>query len=436
MATSKSGVKVPKYVYLLVPVVLLLGYFLFFNNPAVTDSTLKATVKKGDFVISVTATGELKPVNSVAIKGPTNLRDYNIYQVKIQDLIPEGTIVKKGDFVAELDRSEVTTKLMERQNDLAKYEAQILQARLDTTLTLRQARDEINNLIYELKNKELILQQSKYEPPATIKQAELDLEKGQRALKQARENYLIKRRQARAKIDEIATSLTSSQIKLKGIMELMGMLTITATEPGMVIYERSWGGEKIKTGSQISVWDPTVATLPDLTRMQSKTFVNEIDIRKLKVGQKAEIALDAFSEKKLTGKVTSVSNVGEQRPNSEAKVFEVLVEIDQKDTTLRPAMTTSNKIISEVLKNVMYVPLEAVFTQGDTIRYVFTGSKGNPTRKEVRTGVSNETDIVITEGLAAGDEVLLETIVEPEKLPLILLPKAAAVNPKNQKASR
>jgi multidrug efflux pump subunit AcrA (membrane-fusion protein) len=204
----------------------------------------------------------------------------------------------------------------------------------------------------------------------------------------------------------------------------------------MVIYERSWGGEKIKTGSQISVWDPTVATLPDLTRMQSKTFVNEIDIRKLKVGQKAEIALDAFSEKKLTGKVTSVSNVGEQRPNSEAKVFEVLVEIDQKDTTLRPAMTTSNKIISEVLKNVMYVPLEAVFTQGDTIRYVFTGSKGNPTRKEVRTGVSNETDIVITEGLAAGDEVLLETIVEPEKLPLILLPKAAAVNPKNQKASR
>ena len=182
MATSKSGVKVPKYVYLLVPMVLLLGYFLFFNNPAVTDATLKATVKKGDFVISVTATGELKPVNSVAIKGPTNLRDYNIYQVKIQDLIPEGTIVKKGDFVAELDRSEVTTKLMERQNDLAKYEAQILQARLDTTLTLRQARDEINNLIYELKNKELILQQSKYEPPATIKQAELDLEKGQRAL--------------------------------------------------------------------------------------------------------------------------------------------------------------------------------------------------------------------------------------------------------------
>jgi multidrug efflux pump subunit AcrA (membrane-fusion protein) len=237
----------------LVPVLLVIGYFVFFKDAAVADSTLKATVKKGDFVISVTATGELKPVNSVAIKGPTNLRDYNIYQIKIQDLIPEGTIVKKGDFVAELERSEVTTKLMERQNDLAKYEAQILQARLDTTLTLRQARDEINNLVYELKNKELILQQSKYEPPATIKQAELDLEKGVRSLKQARENYLIKRRQAHAKIDEIATSLTSSQIKLKGIMELMGMLTITATEPGMVIYERSWGGEKIKTGSQISV---------------------------------------------------------------------------------------------------------------------------------------------------------------------------------------
>jgi len=434
MAAKKSGFKVPRYVYFLVPVLLGIVYYFFFKDATVADSTLKATVKKGDFLISVTATGELKPVNSVAIKGPSNLTEYNIYQIKIQDLIPEGTIVKKGDFVAELDHSEINTKLQERQNELARFEAQFLQARLDTTLTLRQARDEMVNLNYELKNKELILQQSKYEPPATIKQAELDLEKCQRALVQAKENYQIKRRQARAKIDEIGTSLNAVNLALKGINELMGKLTITATEPGMLIYGRSWGGEKIKTGSQISVWDPTVATLPDLTRMQSKTFVNEIDIRKLKVGQMAEVALDAFSEKRLTGKVTSVSNVGEQRPNSEAKVFEVLIEINEKDTTLRPAMTTSNRIISEVLKNTVYIPLEAVFSQGDSIKYVITGSKAKPVRKEVRTGVSNETDIVITAGLSAGEEVLLETLAEPEKLPITLLPKP--VSAKSKKATR
>ena len=124
----------------------------------------------------------------------------------------------------------------------------------------------------------------------------------------------------------------------------MAGFTIKAPAAGMVIYVKEWNGKKKTAGSQVSAWDPTVATLPDLTQMESVTYVNEIDVRKIAVGQPVVITLDADPTKKLTGTVTKVANVGEQRPNSDAKVFEVKVAIEQPDTTLRPGMTTGNAI--------------------------------------------------------------------------------------------
>ena len=61
--------------------------------------------------------------------------------------------------------------------------------------------------------------------------------------------------------------------------------TIKAPAPGMVIYVKEWNGKKKTAGSQVNAWDPTVATLPDLTQMESITYVNEIDVRKISVGQ-------------------------------------------------------------------------------------------------------------------------------------------------------
>src|SRR5690606_36765145 len=116
--------------------------------------------------------------------------------------------------------------------------------------------------------------------------------------------------------------------------------TIKAPGEGMVIYVKEWNGKKKTAGSQINPWDPTVATLPDLSKMEAITYVNEIDVRKVAVGHPVSITLDADPTKRLTGKVTAVANVGEQRPNTDAKVFEVRVAVEQADTTLRPGMTT------------------------------------------------------------------------------------------------
>lgn len=150
--------------------------------------------------------------------------------------------------------------------------------------------------------------------------------------------------------------------------------------------------------------------------MISKTYVNEIDISKVKQGQKAIVTIDAFPDKKLNGIVREVANIGEQIQGSNAKVFEVIIDITEYDSILRPAMTTKNQIITGEYDDVLYVPSEAVHTEGKT---TFVYSRGN--KIEVKTGESNENNIIIEEGLEEGDEVLLTIPPSPEKWKLIPL---------------
>ena len=351
--------------------VVVVIFFIIRGNKKVDASAILAEVKQGDFVVEVETTGALEAKNSVKIQGPQSLRNFQIWELTLQKIVDEGTVVKKGDWVATLDRSPFQDKFTQKQIELEKASSKFTQTQLDTTLIMRQSRDELVNLKYGVEEKQIILDQSKFEPPATIKQNEINWDKAVRAYEQALENHKIKRRQNVEKMREVSAELRKVQGEMDGMVKVMAMFNVTAPEDGMVIYEKGWDGRAIKAGSRIGMWDPTVATLPDLTKMLSKTYVNEVDVRKIKSGQKVVVGLDAFPDKKLVGSVTRVANVGEQRPNSDAKVFEVMIEIEGTDPALRPSMTTSNKIIAESLDSVLYVSLEALHSENDSVTYVF-----------------------------------------------------------------
>jgi hypothetical protein len=175
-------------------------------------------------------------------------------------------------------------------------------------------------------------------------------------------------------------------------------------------------GAKRKVGSSISPWDNVVATLPDMSSMISKTYVNEIDVSKVKSGQKVEIVVDAFPEKSYTGMVSSVANIGEQLPNADAKVFEVLIEVNESDPILRPSMTTGNKIITKTINDVVYIPLESVQAGADSIPFVYL-KNGN--KQVVVLGESNENNVVIEQGLEPGIQIYLSTPEKPENFKLV-----------------
>jgi hypothetical protein len=366
---------------------------------------LETEVKVGEFEVLVTVTGELQAQSSIDITAPLKLRsrELRIHRIKIQDLIAEGTVVDSGDYVATLDRSEADNTYKDILDELEVRESDYTKTKLDTTIQLRELRDEMINLKFNMEEAEITLEQSQFEPPATIRQAKINLDKATRAYEQAVKNYNLKVQQARADMTEVTVDLAKQRRRKEEMEDVLQQFIIRAPAPGMVIYKREWNGQKRTVGSEISPWDLTVATLPDMSTMVSKTYVNEIDISKIQVGQEVRAGVDAFPEKEYTGMVTEVANIGEQLPNTDAKVFEVVIELNESDPILRPSMTTSNSIVTQTYDSVLFIPLEAVHSN-DSMTYVYLK---NNTRQVVVLDESNENEIIVEAGLGPGDKVLL-----------------------------
>jgi HlyD family secretion protein len=379
-----------------------------------------AEVKKGLFEITVTNSGELIAEKSIDIKGPEigmgsmqggqggnrggNQGNMHAMDLKVQDIVPEGTMVKEGDYIAQLDRSSYANTLKDELEVLKTYQNNVNMKLLDTAMTLTTQRDDIKNQRYVVEEAQITLQQSKYEPPATIRQAEIALDKAKRTLDQKIKSYSLYVAKSTADLNHEKLHLSRETRLVADLEDFLTKFTVTAPASGMVIYKKDRNGSKRKAGSNINPFDRVIATLPDLTSMISKVYVNEIDVSKIKPGQKVNINVDAFPQKSYNGTVTTIANIGEQLPNSDSKMFEVQIKLDGSDPALRPTMTTGNKIVISSYNDVVYIPTECVQTGADSIPFVYTKNK---TKKVVVLGESNEKNVIVEKGLEPGAVIYL-----------------------------
>ena len=162
------------------------GVWVLARESSSPNSAIVARVKRGPFAVTVTTAGELRAKKFVQVTAPPQLQQAGVYQVKIASLVPEGTVVKQGDQVAELDRSALASKLADVTLALQKAEAQYEQAQLDSALTLSGARESIRTMELGLEEKKLAKEEAVYEAPTVKRQAEIDYEKAERALAQAK----------------------------------------------------------------------------------------------------------------------------------------------------------------------------------------------------------------------------------------------------------
>ncbi len=389
-----------------IPVLLLIFGFFYFSSDSEEDVAITAEVTRGEFLSEVIISGEAQSTSLKNIDGPSNLRKFRLNNIKIQDLIPEGTVVAEGDYVGRLDPSPVNEQIIDARLSLESAESKFLQEQLDTTLTLKQERTAIKDIQFNIEEDKLELEQSIYESPATIKQLEIKIERAERDLKEKKEDYAIKKRKAIAKMVEVGTEVSKNQTKLDDLIALQASFTIHSNSSGMVTYAKNWDGSKKKVGSDINAWDLTIATLPDLTKMESKTYSNEVDVRKIKKGQPVAVGFDAFPDITVEGVVTSVANVGENKRGSDIKLFQVLIKLNESNTNIRPGMTTSNRILIKKEEDVLMIPLEAVFSK-DSISYVYINSGFSIDKKQIELGDSNEDVVIVEKGLSEKDVVYL-----------------------------
>lgn len=398
----------------LIPSLLLL-LFVFNSCSNKSDIAIETyRVQKGDFKIDLTETGELNATKSSNITSPSISWEFGM--LKINQIIEDGTEVNIGDTVALFDPSEVYKVRIDAtaEMEIAMAELEKLKAEQSLKIEELEADLKINRINYQIA--ELNLKQAKHESEVTKKEIQLQLEKTQIDLAKANDEIDNQKKihreeqiQAELKIKQLAAKVSSAN-------ETLQKLTITSPGKGIAIVGKNWSTKnKWQVGDQPWSGSPIIL-LPDLSEFKVEADINEVDIAKIKVGQDAEIRLDAFSEKVFKGKVVSVATLAKFKDDEKAKikVFPVTIILNEVSEELLPGMTVSSRIIIDLIPDVLFVPAEAVFQNGSS-DYVWLKSGGQFKKKLITLGQANTDYIIIEKGLDEGDVIALSSPVEEEE---------------------
>lgn len=396
---TKRNIWIPALLLLIVTITIVLSR----TN---IGSEKTHTVESGPFELSLNTKGEINGKDAVVISLPDVLknRDLRIYGLKIKDMIAEGTIVKKGDWVATLDASLVNQQIQSNNQDLARRRAELNDAKIDSTIQLTKLREELEEFTYDLAYKKLELEQAKYESPAYQRKKQVEYNKTIRQMEKKRRDYELKRLNLKIRTNRIQDRFNEYDKRDKLLKEALIACRVKAPKNGMVMYAKLWGGRKLRVGDEVSRWNPSIATLPDMSVLVSETFVKEIDITKISIGDSVEIRIDALPDKIYTGKISKIANMGQELPGFDTKVFRVLIDLQENGKELKPAMTTDNRIIVENLDDVIKIPRDYLFGS-DGISFVYLKKDGKTWKQQVITGMENEEEIVIRSGLREEDKI-------------------------------
>lgn len=396
-----------KIIWITLAFIILLSIYFVFRKDSQDYSQITTSIKRGTFTAFVFSSGQLESEKSETINIPEKLKDRNlrIWELTITHMVDEGTVVDSGDYVATLDHTAVEEQIKLAQDEMDKTLSEFEDSKIDSNLTLSNQRDVIVNARLDQAEKKIVMDESIYESPSIQKKASMDLDKAKRRLEQEQKAYGLKRKQEENKVNRKYINYRQILERSQELQKLFNSLEISAPKAGIVTYFKFPWGEIIKTGSKVGPYNSVIATIPEMTNLISRTYINEIDISKVKIGQNVKIGIDAFPDKQLAGQVISVANIGQAMPNSDAKVFEVKIKIFGKDKELKPAMTTSNAIEAGTFKDTIMVSTDAVF-ENDSLKFVYLG-KENPVKQIVWLGDENENNVLIRKGLKEGDFVWL-----------------------------
>ena len=372
---------------------------------------------RGDLDITVTEAGELRAAKGEYINAP-ELHNWH-GRLKIVRLRPEGEKVNVGDLVVEFDREEYYKDIMDS-------EAQLQHAGAEMEKILARQRERLSGLKGTIEDKEaslrlseINLQKMTYESQVEIERAGLNLKRAQTALEEAKRSLRTQEIVDRVERRKSELWIAKKEENLERAKKDYESLSVRATATGIVVYEkiRKSGRrrEKVRVGDE--VWGGhSLVQLPDLSEMEVETQVNEIDARRLRVGQRSIVKMDAFPGLIFHGRIKQVAPLAQ--PDEEAfnvQIFEVIISIEEQHDKLRPGMSAMSEIVVESVPDVVYVPVEAVFEKNDrmVVYRIEDGRRAVPV--EVMLGKRNDTYAVIEDGVSEGDVLALADPTVPRE---------------------
>ena len=370
---------------------------------------------RGTFYLDIYEEGEIEATRSTNITSPNISWRYGT--MKITQIVKDGKEVHAGDTLLVFDPSEVRKGVMEAEARLGMNRAELdkLEAQQESDMEELKADYNITRISQQISK--IKFESAGYEANVKKKEIQLNLEKANIALDRADEQIKNRIKIQKEELKQKRLSINQDVARLAEANETLKKLFLVSPSPGIAILNRSWSsGNKFQVGDQCWAGFPLIQ-LPDLSALKATVKINEVDISKISKGLTVEIKPDAFSNSVYKGEVNSVANLAVNKDEkSKIKVFPVEILLKETDKKLLPGLTVSCRIILGKIKNALYVPLDALHSEG-AVNYVFKKTSKGFEKTTVETGASNSDYIVITKGLIESDKVAMADPFKDAKKP-------------------
>jgi multidrug efflux pump subunit AcrA (membrane-fusion protein) len=350
--------------------VAFVGSFLFRGKTENKSSYETVSVKKKSISASILATGTVKPVIGAEVKVGARISG------KVEHLYANiGDKVEKGQVIAEIEKKDLEAQVAQAEANLKAANAGVGVSKASFWPALSAEID------YGAKG-------TTYFPSQRDNFVGL---KVTMPLFNGQDLYAIKRSKAVKEAANAALEFAKVQLSYA---------TIKAPISGVIASVTTQEGETVAAGLNA----PTFVTIIDLSRLQVDAFVDETDIGRVKVGQRAVFTVDTYPDKEFTGKVKAIYPKAIIQEN--VVNFDVVIEIDDPNIELlRPDMTTSVTIYQEERKGVLVIPRAAVIKEGTSKFVLVKQDSGNFEKRAIKTGMTSGSDVEVVSGLNEGEIV-------------------------------
>jgi HlyD family secretion protein len=390
---------------LLLSSIFLFGHFRGTTSAAGPDNST-ARVERKNFSSLIRLNGITQASRSFVVLAP-RLEGAQVGSMVITKLAPAGVRVKKDDVLVEFDPQAQTKDYLDKKSTFENLAGQVTQKKSDEDVArakddtaLKQAEDEMKRANLELQRNEIV---SRIDAEKNQESAD----EAQATLKQLQETYQLKRAAAAAAIRILEIQRDRAGEAMRYALGNAAKMVVHSPMEGVVVYNTIWLGGRMGTVQQGDQVRPGVPFLQvvDPSQMEIRVDLNQVDLLKVRSGQRAQMHLDAYPGMTLPAVLEEVSPLGHTGQFSEAvRSFTARFSVQGTDPRLLPDLSAALDLALASQDHVLIVPCQSLGMNGNqTFVWLKTGSGFE--KRNVQLGARNDIEAVVVSGLAEGDLV-------------------------------
>jgi HlyD family secretion protein len=398
----KNGRKRPRWIVVTVIVVLLAGVTIGLTaalrpNHQIDPSKL-AAVERGDVARSVVATGKIEPLAKVEIKSKASGIVQRIY-------LDYGDRVKQGQLLVDLDKEQLRARVSESRANLLAAQAGAQSAEATYERNVVDAQGPDIPFLKATVERDRKLAADGLVASSALDDADKSYQIGLNKQLSAQRNVTV----SKADVARAKAQVAQAQASLESAEEDLRNSSIVSPMDGIVLSRDVEVGDAVSSILVLGSQATQVMTLGDMSTVYVLGKVDQADIGKVYLGQRARIVVESFKDKKFEGKVTKISPMGVEKDN--VTTFEVRVSIQNPTGELKANMSANAEIILEEKNNVLLIPESAVVYDKDRNTFVEVPDPKTDTGRRkvpVKLGISNGIKTELISGLTEGQKVILQ----------------------------